>query len=155
NPNNPTGTFIAGSALEAFVASVPPDVIVVVDEAYNEYLPETQRYDSVPWLERYPNLILSRTFSQAYGLAALRVGDRLMNPVVADLLNRVRQPFNVNALAQAAAVAGLADTDYVRESHEINRAGLAQLEAGLERLGVPFVPSVANFVLIEVGDADR
>jgi histidinol-phosphate aminotransferase len=155
NPNNPTGTFIAGSALEAFIASVPRDVIVVVDEAYNEYLPEKHRYDSVAWLGRHPNLILSRTFSKAYGLAALRVGYGLMSPVLADLLNRVRQPFNVNSLAQVAAVASLADTEYVRESHEINRAGLARLEAGLERLGVPFVPSVGNFVLIEVGDAGR
>ena len=155
NPNNPTGTFLAGSALESFLGSVPPWVIVVLDEAYNEYLSPELKYDSVGWLARFPNLVLSRTFSKAYGLAALRVGFGLMHAAVADLLNRVRQPFNVNSLAQAAAIAALADRDYVAQSYELNRAGLEQLMTGLAKLGVSAVPSVANFVLIEVGDAIR
>ncbi len=155
NPNNPTGTHIGAPALEAFVADVPRSVLVVLDEAYNEYLEPEQRAESDRWVARYPHLLVSRTFSKAYGLAALRVGYGLMHPEVADALNRVRQPFNVNALAQAAALAALADSAYVEESRELNRRGLAQLYAGLDRLGVPFVPSHANFVLVQVGDAAR
>jgi histidinol-phosphate aminotransferase len=155
NPNNPTGTFVAGAALESFVASVPQQMVVVLDEAYTEYLPHEQRYDSVAWLARYPNLVISRTFSKAYGLAALRVGFGLMHPAVADLLNRVRQPFNVNSLAQAAAVAALADVEYVRESAALNSAGMRQLEEGFARLQVRFVPSLANFILFEVDAAAK
>jgi histidinol-phosphate aminotransferase len=155
NPNNPTGTWIAPAALQAFVASVPRDVVVVLDEAYNEYLLPTDRATSVEWIARYPNLVVSRTFSKAYGLAALRVGYGIMDAAIAELLNRVRQPFNVNALAQAAALAALADADYVEESRLLNEAGLAQLTAGLEVLGVPYVPSHANFVLAKVGAASE
>jgi histidinol-phosphate aminotransferase len=155
NPNNPTGTFVTGGELLAFLRSVPESVIVVLDEAYNEYLPPQLQYQSVEWLPEFPNLVISRTFSKAYGLAALRVGYGLMHAGVADVLNRLRQPFNVNALAQAAAVAALADVQYVAQSYELNRGGLEQLAAGLARLGVPAVASVANFVLIEVGDAAR
>jgi histidinol-phosphate aminotransferase len=154
NPNNPTGTWIAPTALEAFVRSLPRDVVVVLDEAYNEYLVPTDRAPSVEWIARYPNLVVSRTFSKAYGLAALRVGYGIMDANVADLLNRVRQPFNVNTLAQAAALAALADADYVEESRLLNDAGMAQLEAGLQVLGLRYVPSRGNFVLAEVGDAD-
>ena len=153
NPNNPTGTWIPPAALEAFVASVPRDVVVVIDEAYNEYLLPADRAQSVEWIARFPNLVVSRTFSKAYGLAALRVGYGIMDEAVADLLNRVRQPFNVNALAQAAAAAALADADYVEESRLLNEAGLAQITAGLQVLGVRYVPSHANFVLANVGDA--
>ena len=154
NPNNPTGTWIAPSVLEAFVASLPRDVVVVLDEAYNEYLVSTDRAPSVEWIARYPNLVVSRTFSKAYGLAALRVGYGIMDANVADLLNRVRQPFNVNTLAQVAALAALADADYVEESRLLNDAGMAQLEAGLQVLGLRYVPSHGNFVLAEVGDAN-
>lgn len=153
NPNNPTGTWIAPAALESFVASVPDDVLVVLDEAYNEYLDQAQQSTSAAWVARYPNLIVSRTFSKAYGLAALRVGYGIMEPHVADMLNRVRQPFNVNALAQAAAVAALADTGYVEESRRLNRDGMRQLEAGFRGLGLEWVPSHANFLLVKVGDA--
>ena len=153
NPNNPTGTWVPPAALEAFVASLPRDVVVVLDEAYNEYLAPADRSPSVEWIARYPNLVVSRTFSKAYGLAALRVGYGIMDAALADLLNRVRQPFNVNALAQAAALAALADADYVEESRLLNDAGLAQLCAGLEVLGVRYVPSHANFVLANVGAA--
>jgi histidinol-phosphate aminotransferase len=153
NPNNPTGTFIAAPALEAFVESMPRDVLVVLDEAYNEYLEPQDRGDSVRWIARYPNLVVSRTFSKAHGLAALRVGYGIMDVAVADMLNRVRQPFNVNALAQAAALAALADSDYVDASRELNRKGLAQLGTGFAALELPSLPSHGNFVLVKVGDA--
>jgi histidinol-phosphate aminotransferase len=155
NPNNPTGTFIAPAALEAFIASVPPDVLIVLDEAYNEYLDPGHHGHSAQWVARHPNLIVSRTFSKAYGLAALRVGFGIMHAQVADMLNRVRQPFNVNALAQAAALAALADTAYVDESRRLNREGMAQLETGLRALGLEWLPSHANFLLVRVPDADR
>jgi len=155
NPNNPTGTWLAPAAIEAFVASVPEDVLVVLDEAYNEYLEPAQCAPSAAWVRRYPNLVVSRTFSKAYGLAALRVGYGLMRAPVAEMLNRVRQPFNVNSLAQAAALAALRDTDYVEESRTLNAAGRAVLEEGFRGLGLPFVPSHANFVLVKVGDAGR
>lgn len=155
NPNNPTGTWLPPDAVEAFVASVPGNVVVVLDEAYNEYLEPSERAPSVAWVARYPHLVVSRTFSKAYGLAALRVGYGVMDARVADILNRVRQPFNVNSLAQAAAIAALDDTAYVDESRALNRTGLAQLEAGFARIGLRHVPTRANFVLVEVGDAAR
>jgi histidinol-phosphate aminotransferase len=123
NPNNPTGTFLPGSALHEFLRKLPANILVVLDEAYNEYLPEEKRYDSVAWLREFPNLIISRTFSKAYGLAGLRVGYALAHEQVADMLNRVRQPFNVNSVAQAAAVAALADTAFV---HGATHARLAR-----------------------------
>ncbi len=152
NPNNPTGTWLPPADLEAFIASVPQEIVVVLDEAYNEYLDPAERVDTVRWIARYPNLLVSRTFSKAYGLAALRVGYGVMDASLADLLNRVRQPFNVNAIAQAAALAAIEDEAYVEESRKINAAGYAQLVAGLTALGIPFVPSHANFVLAHVGD---
>jgi len=155
NPNNPTGTWLAPAVVEAFIASVPDDVLVVLDEAYNEYLEPAQCAPSAAWTRRYPNLVVSRTFSKAYGLAALRVGYGLMTAPVAEMLNRVRQPFNVNALAQAAAIAALGDTAYVDESRALNASGRAVLEEGFRRLGLACVPSHANFVLVKVGDAGR
>ncbi|MET0683260.1 MAG: histidinol-phosphate transaminase [Casimicrobiaceae bacterium] len=153
NPNNPTGTWLAPDVLHPFIASIPDDVVVVLDEAYNEYLEPEQNAPSAAWTEAHANLIVSRTFSKAYGLAALRVGYGIMNANVADMLNRVRQPFNVNALAQAAALAALADTGYVDESRALNRTGMLELEAGARALGLAFVPSHGNFILIRVGDA--
>ncbi|MEO8508608.1 MAG: histidinol-phosphate transaminase [Betaproteobacteria bacterium] len=155
NPNNPTGTWIAPAALEAFIDAVPRAVLVVLDEAYDEYLEPADRADSVGWIARYPHLAVSRTFSKAYGLAALRIGYGVMSADVADMFNRVRQPFNVNALAQAAAVAALADTAYVDASRALNRQGLAQLYEGLDALAVPYVRAHGNFVLVKVGDAAR
>ena len=146
NPNNPTGTFVPGAELEDFIARAPREVAVVVDEAYTEYLPRELRYDSVAWLSKYPNFILTRTFSKVYGLAGLRVGFGLMQPAVADLLNRVRQPFNVNSLALAAATAALGDTKFVAKSVKMNRAGMAVLERRLKRLGLETIPSCANFI---------
>jgi histidinol-phosphate aminotransferase len=155
NPNNPTGTWIPPAEMLEFVASVPREVIVVLDEAYNEYLKPSQRANSLAWIANHPNLVVSRTFSKAYGLASLRVGYGVMHPDVADLLNRVRQPFNVNSLAQAAALAALADDAYVEESRALNETGYAQLATGLGALSVPFVPSHGNFVLANVGNGLR
>src|SRR5205823_2727839 len=155
NPNNPTGTWHPPDAIRSFIDKVPPDVLVVLDEAYNEYLDPADEAHATEWIERYRNLIVSRSFSKAYGLAALRVGYGVMDPSVADMLNRVRQPFNVNALAQAAAVATLSDVDYVSESRRLNREGIRQLDAGLRALGVTALPTHANFVLINVGDGAR
>jgi len=150
NPNNPTGTFVPGGELEDFLAHCPPEVAVVVDEAYTEYLPRELRYDSPAWLKKYPNFILTRTFSKVYGLAGLRVGFGLMQPGVAELLNRVRQPFNVNSLALAAAAAALEDRAFVAKSTKVNRAGMARLERGFKRLGLEYIPSCANFVSFAV-----
>ncbi|WP_349609608.1 histidinol-phosphate transaminase [Cupriavidus sp. DF5525] len=154
NPNNPTGTFVPAAQIEAFLQQVPAHVVVVLDEAYNEYLDADQQYDSVAWVRRYPNLLVSRTFSKAYGLAGLRVGYAVAQPELADLLNRVRQPFNVNSVAQAAAVAALGDSEFLRRSAELNRAGKAQLTEAFDRLGLEYVPSSGNFVLVRVGDDD-
>jgi histidinol-phosphate aminotransferase len=155
NPNNPTGTWLPVTALKAFLAAVPRDVLVVLDEAYDEYLDPAQRSPAVRWSAAHPNLIVSRTFSKAYGLAGLRVGFGVMDAGVADMLNRVRQPFNVSSVAQAAALAALADTDYVAESAALNRAGLAQLAAALDAMRVGYVPSHGNFLLVHVGDGAR
>ena len=153
NPNNPTGTWIPGGAVERFIAAVPRDVIVVLDEAYNEFLDPAEQSNTTAWIARYPNLVVARTFSKAHGLAALRVGYGVMDAAIADLMNRVRQPFNVNAIAQAAALAALDDVEYVEESRALNRRGMQQVEAGLRALGLRFLPSRGNFVLLEVRDA--
>jgi len=159
NPNNPTGTFVPGPQIEAFVARVHEAhgqrVTVVLDEAYNEYLDPEWRFDSAALVRRYPNLIVSRTFSKAYGLAGLRVGFALAQPALTDLLNRVRQPFNVNTLAQAAAVAALHDTAFLEQSYAGNKAGKAELYGAFDKLGLQYVPSYGNFVLVRVGDAAR
>jgi histidinol-phosphate aminotransferase len=155
NPNNPTGTWVAPSDVKAFLEAVPRECLVVLDEAYDEYLEPAQRSPSVSWLAAHPNLIVSRTFSKAYGLAGLRVGFGMMDASVADMLNRVRQPFNVSSVAQAAALASLGDTEYVAESARLNRVGLAELTAALDALGVRYVPSHANFLLVHVGDGAR
>ena len=151
NPNNPTGTFLSAAALLEFMRALPPQILVVLDEAYNEYLPQENRYDSVSWLKEFPNLIISRTFSKAYGLAGLRVGYAFANAQVADMMNRVRQPFNVNSVAQAAAVAALQDEDFVRHTNELNRRGMEQIIAGLKKLGLEYIPSYGNFISFKIG----
>jgi histidinol-phosphate aminotransferase len=151
NPNNPTGTHLGRSALRQFIESLPPQLIVVIDEAYFEYANDHDFPDASQWLADFPNLIVTRTFSKAYGLAALRVGYGLSHPDIADLLNRVRQPFNVDSFAQAAALAALEDQDYVRRSVEVNEQGMRQLMAGIERLGLGYIPSVGNFLTIDLG----
>ena len=159
NPNNPTGSFLSREAIEAFLAAVAgrhgTRVTVVLDEAYNEYLEPELRFDSVALVRRYPNLLVSRTLSKAYGLAGLRVGFAVAQPAITDLLNRVRQPFNVNSLAQVAAIAALKDTEFLERSFQVNRDGKAQLQTAFDRLGLTYVPSYANFVLVKVGDAAR
>jgi len=150
NPNNPTGTMLTAAELEFFLGRAPKNVIVVVDEAYNEYLDPALRCPSIAWLARFPNLIVTRTFSKAYGLAGLRVGYAVCHAEMAALLNRVRQPFNVNNLAIAAAVAAFADRDFVRESYELNASGMAQLLEGCKRLDLAWIPSHGNFVSIEI-----
>jgi histidinol-phosphate aminotransferase len=154
NPNNPTGTFIAPAEIEAFLKRVPPHVIVVLDEAYNEYLAPEQQFESSEWVRSYPNLLVSRTFSKAYGLAGLRVGFAIAQPAVTDLMNRIRQPFNVNSLAQAAAIAALGDKEFLEQGAANNAAGYRQFVEAFEELGLEYVPSHGNFVLVRVGDDD-
>lgn len=155
NPNNPTGTHLPAEKIETFLGSVPARVVVVIDEAYNEYLPPELRFDSVQWVRRYPNVLISRTFSKAFGLAGLRVGYGISQPKLTDLLNRVRHPFNVNTAAQAAAVAALNDVVFLAESYHLNRSGMHQLTDAFRKLGLEYVPSFGNFVLVKVGDAAR
>ncbi|MFE8073188.1 histidinol-phosphate transaminase [Marinobacteraceae bacterium S3BR75-40.1] len=151
NPNNPTGTDVSRRELEAFLDRIPEEVVVVLDEAYGEYIDDPDYPDGLALLDRYPNLVVTRTFSKAWGLAGLRVGFAVSSPAIADVLNRVRQPFNVDTAALTAAVAVLDDADYLAESVAVNRAGLRQLQAGLEKLTLDFIPSRANFVAVDVG----
>ena len=153
NPNNPTGTFVGAAELQEFLRALPPQILVVLDEAYNEYLPEKLRYDSVAWLSEFPNLVVTRTFSKAYGLAGLRVGYALANPQIVDMMNRVRQPFNVNSVAQAAAVAALQDSDFVRQTYELNLLGMEEVTQGLSLMGLEFIPSFGNFVCFKIANA--
>ena len=149
NPNNPTGTAVAHSELEKFLAALPNSLMVVLDEAYLEY--NDNPVNTLEWLNKYPNLIICRTFSKAYGLAGLRVGFAVSHPEVADLLNRLRQPFNVNHLALAAAVAALGDDDYLQRARDINAAGMQQFEKGFQALGLDYIPSKGNFICVDVG----
>jgi len=150
NPNNPTGTLAGAPDLEAFLGAVPPDVLVVLDEAYREYLPPELRCDSIAWLRRFPNLVVTRTFSKVYGLAGLRVGYALTSAKIADLMNRVRQPFNVSSVGLAAAAAALDDTEFVLASFDLNQAGMRQITSGLADLGLKYIPSYGNFVSFKV-----
>lgn len=154
NPNNPTGTFVPAAELEAFLKSVPAQVVVVLDEAYNEYLAAELQYESINWVRQYPNLLVSRTLSKIYGLAGLRIGFGIAQPGLTDLLNRIRQPFNVNSLAQAAAIAALNDQAFLQKSAAVNREGYQQLTQAFDALGLQYVPSCGNFVLVKVGDDD-
>ena len=153
NPSNPTGTFLEPAEVEAFLEQVPPATVVVLDEAYTEYLDADRRFDSVEWVRRFPNLLVSRTFSKAYGLAGLRVGYGIAQPALTNLMNRVRAAFNVNAMAQAAAIAALKDQAFLDESYRVNRAGYRQLTGAFDAAGLQYVPSSGNFVLFKVGDA--
>lgn len=155
NPNNPTGTWLPREAVDAFVASVPADVVVVLDEAYDEYLEPASRSDSIRRVRDRPNLVVCRTFSKAYGLAGLRVGFAIAQPELTDLMNRVRQPFNVSSVAQAAALAALSDDAFLQRSYALNRAGLQRLQGAFERMRLEYVASHGNFVLVRVGDAAR
>ena len=149
NPNNPTGTWFNQAALNAFLAKVPDNVLVVLDEAYIEYAADSDLPDGMAYLSRYPNLLVSRTFSKAYGLAALRVGYAVSSAAIADVLNRVRQPFNVNSLALVAACAALDDAEYLERSRTLNSQGMQQLEEGFKRLGLSWIPSRGNFIAVD------
>jgi histidinol-phosphate aminotransferase len=146
NPNNPTGTFLAAADLRAFLADMPAHVAVVLDEAYNDYLAEEEQYDAVRWVDEFPNLIVCRTFSKIYGMAGLRIGYGVAAAPVADLMNRVRQPFNCNNLALAAAIAALEDHEFLARSRANNRVGMEVIAAGLERLHLEYLPSRGNFL---------
>src|ERR671915_76354 len=153
NPNNPTGTFAPHEQVENFLRRVPERVLVVLDEAYNEYLTADLRSDTVKLIKRHPNVVVTRTFSKAYGLAGLRVGYALAHPSVADVMNRVRQPFNVNSIGLAAAAAALDDMEFVARSYAENLQGLKRLAEGSRALGLDFIPSFGNFLTIRVGRA--
>jgi len=155
NPNNPTGSYLQPAEIEAFLQALPSNVVVVLDEAYNEYLAPEQRYDAIAWVKRFPNMILSRSFSKAYGLAGLRIGYGVAQPALTDLLNRIRQPFNVNSLAQAAAIAAFQDSAFLQKGYEVNRDGYLQLTKAFDEMGLTFLPSAGNFVLVKVGDDDQ
>ena len=151
NPNNPTGTLLSDDAIYAFLSKVPSSVIVVLDQAYIEYLDTADL--SIGWLNEFDNLIITRTFSKAYGLAGLRVGYSISNPEIADYLNRIRQPFNVNHIAQSAATAAIFDEAFLVRSVIANKNGLLQLSQGFKRLGLSYIPSHANFIAVKVTDA--
>lgn len=154
NPNNPTGTFIPAAEIEAFLKVVPSNVVVVLDQAYNEYLAPELQYESITWVRQYPNLLVSRTLSKAYGLAGLRIGFGIAQPSITDLLNRIRQPFNVNSLAQAAAIAALNDKEFLQKSAKLNADGYRQLTQAFDAMNLEYVPSYGNFVLVKVGNED-
>lgn len=152
NPNNPTGTLLSNDELYSFLERVPKTIPVVLDQAYIEYLNTDD--PTISWLDTFSNLIITRTFSKAYGLAGLRVGYAISSTEIADYINRVREPFNVNHVAQSAAVAALADAEYLQTSIQVNNAGVKQLEAGFAKLGLTFIVSSANFVAVEVNNAN-
>lgn len=151
NPNNPTGTYLGRAELEAFLRSLPDSVIPVVDEAYFEYVRQPDYLNALTWLPAIPNLVVTRTFSKAYGLAGLRVGYAVSSPAMADLLNRVRQPFNVNAPALEAARAALADDAHLEATVRLNDAGLLRLTEALTERGLGVIPSAGNFVTFDLG----
>ena len=155
NPNNPTGTWADVQAIEAALAATPAHCLFVLDEAYREYQAPDERPPVEEWLQRYPNLVVTRTFSKAYGLASLRIGYALSSPEVADLLNRVRQPFNNNQMALSAAEVALRDQDFIARSVAVNAAGMQQLTEGLEALGLRCLPSRANFLCVDMGRPGR
>ncbi|MGH8727224.1 MAG: histidinol-phosphate transaminase [Burkholderiales bacterium] len=153
NPNNPTGTMLARDDLLEFLRALPASVLVALDEAYDEYVPNELKSKSVEWLTEFPNLVITRTFSKAYGLAGLRVGFALCSAPVADMMNRVRQPFNVNSIALAAADAALGDTEFIAKSVRLNHEGMQQITSRLNELGLSFIRSYANFVSFELSEA--
>ncbi|KJV06395.1 histidinol-phosphate transaminase [Methylocucumis oryzae] len=151
NPNNPTGSLLPQAEVKAFIADLPETVLCVLDEAYVEFVGGNPAEDSVLWLADFPNLIITRTFSKAYGLAGLRVGYSLSCPEMADILNRVRQPFNNNSLALVAAEAALSDSEHLQQTLANNRAGMQQFIDGFKTLGLDWLPSAGNFISVALG----
>ncbi|MBY9081664.1 histidinol-phosphate transaminase [Paenibacillus sp. HN-1] len=150
NPNNPTGTFVPEAELMSFLNAVPERVMVVLDEAYFEYATDLSYPDGIKLLDRYPNLVVLRTFSKIYGLAALRIGYGIGSPGIIKLINQVREPFNTSRIAQAAALAALGDKEYVKECRQLNADGRLQLQAEFQRLGLNHFPSQGNFIMVDV-----
>lgn len=150
NPNNPTGTLLSATALEEFIGALPETVICVLDEAYYEFIADKDRANSIDWLKQCPNLMITRTFSKAYGLAGLRVGYSISSVEIADLLNRVRQPFNNNSLALVAAEAALDDADYLKQTIALNNQGMKQLTSAFSELDLSWIPSFGNFVSVDL-----
>jgi histidinol-phosphate aminotransferase len=153
NPNNPTGTYTDKAAFELLLSSVPKHILIVVDEAYSEYISSADYPNAIDYLVAYPNLVITRTFSKVYGLAALRLGFAISSPVIADMLNRARLPFNVNSIAASAGSAAIKDQDHVKKTVALNAEGMKQMLQGLQVLGLDYIPSLGNFVTIHVGDA--
>ncbi|AAU38181.1 HisC protein [[Mannheimia] succiniciproducens MBEL55E] len=149
NPNNPTGNFLTEAEIDSFLAKVPPHIVVALDEAYTEFTAKEERVNSLALLKKYPNLVVSRSLSKAYGLAGLRIGFAVSNPEIAGLFNRVRQPFNVNSLALAAAEAVLNDDDFVEKAAENNRRELKRYEEFCQKYGLQYIPSKGNFITID------
>ncbi|MEM7602029.1 MAG: histidinol-phosphate transaminase [Verrucomicrobiota bacterium] len=152
NPNNPTGTMVGQEAIDRFMEKVPDHVMVIFDEAYHEFLHDAP--DTLKYVREGRNVVIMRTFSKIQGLAGLRIGYGITSPEIAEVLQKCRQPFNTNMIAQAGAIAGLADRDHQLKTRELNDEGLAFLQAAFEEMGLEYVPSVANFVLVKVGDGD-
>ncbi len=155
NPNNPTGTYTTEKEFNELIRSVPPHVLIVVDEAYSEYITESDYPNALAYLSQYPNMIITRTFSKVYGLAALRLGYAISSPEIADILNRARLPFNVNMIAAKAACAALADQEHVKKTILLNQEGKQQMQEGLQKLGLTFIPSIGNFLTIDVNDGGK
>lgn len=152
NPNNPTGLALTAAQIEAFIAKVPETCVIVFDEAYCHYLPQELRVDSIQWVREHKNVLVTRTFSKAYGLAGLRAGYAVAQPALIEMMNRIRPPFNMNALAQAAAAACIDDAAFLQRVYETNRAGVETLQAFFDRLGLRYLKTQANFILVQVGD---
>jgi len=150
NPNNPTGTWLSPEVLEAMFAKIADDVIIVLDLAYTEYMDDDVKPPLNDWLERFPNLVVTQTFSKVYALAGLRIGYSISNPEIADILNRVRQPFNTNLLAQTAAMASLDDAEHVVNSVAMNNEGKAFLQQSFDKLGLLHLPTMGNFISVNV-----
>ena len=150
NPNNPTGTFVPAPDVLKFLEHIPRDVLVILDEAYNEYLPDTSRVDTIKWLDIFPNLLITRTFSKIYGMAGIRIGFGLAHAQLSGLMNRIRQPFNVNSIGLAGALAAINDTEFVKRSYALNQAGMLQITSGLRQLGLTYIPSYGNYLSFRV-----
>ncbi|OCL26065.1 histidinol-phosphate transaminase [Orenia metallireducens] len=155
NPNNPTGTIVGRREVEGFLAKVPEDVIVVFDEAYYEYVDNSDYPQTINYLNDYDNVIILRTFSKIYGLGGLRLGYGISSSKLISYIDRVRQPFNINSIAQVAAEASLDDQDHVSKSLEYNRQGKEYLYQEFERLGLEYVPTETNFILIDLGRSNQ
>jgi len=150
NPNNPTGTWLTPSELEALFNKISQNIIIVLDLAYTEYMDDDVKPPLKQWLQKFPNLVVTQTFSKVYALAGLRIGYSISNPEIADILNRVRQPFNTNLLAQAAAIASLDDAEHVNNSVSMNNAGKTFLQNAFNEMKLDYLPTMGNFIAVNV-----